>query len=289
MSTAPEQRSFPAPADSLIAALRRLLRPLVRLLLDHQVTFPFLAALLKEAYVEVAEQEFAIEGRRQTTTRVSLLTGIHRKDVKRLREIGPGEETPAPSVSLGAQLVGRWLGARPWCDANGRPRPLARHAGAGEGASFEELVESVSKDIRPRAVLDEWIRLGVARIDDRGRVHLNVGAFVPEKGFDEKAFFFGRNLRDHIAAGVHNLAGGTPSMPDRSVYYDGLSPESVAELQALAEQLGTEALHAVDRRALELQERDAARGQGGQRINFGIYFYRGSEGGASAREESEEE
>ena len=73
------------PAPALVRALRRLLRPLVRLLLAKQVTYPFLANLLKAVYVEVAEREFAIAGKSQTTSRLSLLTGIHRKDAERLR------------------------------------------------------------------------------------------------------------------------------------------------------------------------------------------------------------
>ena len=93
----------------------------------------------------------------------------------------------------------------------------------------EGLVESVSKDIRPRVVLDEWLRLGVARIelvDDQELVRLNVEAFVPASGFDEKAFYFGRNLRDHIATAAGNLAGVDPSRLERSVYYDDLTAES---------------------------------------------------------------
>ena len=71
---------------------------------------------------------------------------------------------------------------------------------AGE-PGFEDLVASISTDIRPRAVLDEWQRLGVVEVDDAGLVRLVVGAFVPARGFDEKAHYFGRNLHDHLAAG----------------------------------------------------------------------------------------
>ncbi len=265
----------PAPSPALVTALRRLLRPLVRLLLDRQITFPYLMELLKQIFVEVADGEYALEGKRQTTTRVSLLTGIHRKDVKRLREAGPQHEQTARSASLGAQLVARWMASPEYLDAQGAPRPLARQAGQGEQVSFESLVESVSKDIRPRAVLDEWLRLGVARLDDQERVTLHVAAFVPERGFDEKAFFFGRNLHDHAAAAVHNLRGRERPMPERSVYYGGLASDSVEDLQSLAEQLGMDALLAVNRRALVLQKQDRGSEGADRRIGFGIYFYRG--------------
>ena len=267
------------PAPALVRALHRLLRPLVRLLLANQVTYPFLAHLLKAVYVEVAEREFAIAGKSQTTSRLSLLTGIHRKDVKRLREAPVLDEAAPAAVSLGAQLVARWTGLPEFLDDEGRPRPLPRWSREGGGLSFEQLVASVSKDIRARAVLDEWLRLGVVELDERDRVRLLADAFVPEKGYEEKAFYFGRNLHDHIAAGAHNLAGESPPLLERSVYYGGLSSESATELAALSEQKGMEALQAVNRRALALQERDASHAAPRLRINFGIYFYREASGG----------
>ncbi|MBV5344757.1 MAG: hypothetical protein JZU63_04105, partial [Rhodoferax sp.] len=72
-------------------------------------------------------------------------------------------------------------------------------------ASFDRLVASESTDIRARAVLDEWLRLGIVELDADDNVRLISDAFVPKKGFEEKAYFLGRNLHDHIAASVHNL------------------------------------------------------------------------------------
>ena len=270
-SKSPE--ALAAPPRALLVALRRLLRPIVGLLVDHRITFPLLAGLLKEIYVDVADREFTLADRPQTTTRVHLLTGVHRKDVKRLREEGADADVAPQTASLGALLVSRWMGEAAYRDSRGRPQPLPRLASAGGPASFEGLVESVSKDVRPRAILDEWLRLGVARLDTEDRVVLNAHAFVPEKGFGEKAFFFGRNLADHAAAGVHNLRGESPTLPDRSVYYDGLSPDSVAELRELAERLGMDALLSVNERALALQRRDASQPEAVRRMNFGIYFF----------------
>jgi hypothetical protein len=257
------------PPASLVKALRRLLRPLIRLMLAHQVTYTYLIGLLKVLYVEVAEQEFPVEGKAQTDSRVSLLSGVHRKDVKRLRHERVESDAAPPAVSLGAQLVARWTGLPEYLDADGKPRPLPR-LGA-DGPSFEQLVVSVSKDIRPRAVLDEWLRLGVAHLDERDRVWLNAAAFIPGKGFDEKAYYFGRNLGDHIAAGAHNLLGAGPPFLERSVYYDGLTAGSVRELAVMAEHVGMEALLAINRRAMELQRQD--QGQGELRMNFGVYFF----------------
>ncbi len=268
----------PGPRPAVLAALRLLLRPLVRLLLDHQVPFPLLSRLLKEVYVEVARDELPLEGRAQTDARVSLLTGVHRKDVRRLREEGGDPKEPhARHAPLGAAIAVRWTSEEAYLDGDGRPIPLPRRGASG---SFDALVASVSTDIRPRAVLDEWLRLGVARLDEEDRVHLQTDAFVPSDDFDEQAFFFGRNTRDHLAAAAHNLRGERPLMPDRAVYYGGLSERSADELLGLSEEAGMEALQRVNRRARALKRRDGKAGGGRRRITLGFYFFGADEGGS---------
>jgi hypothetical protein len=260
------------PSPSLLAAVRVLLRPLVRLLMARGVTCPMLASLLKEVYVEVAERDFAGDGP-PSDSRVTLLTGIHRKDVRRLRSQAPAgtaEEVPA-SVALGAQIVAAWTSR--FRDAKGRPRPLARLQSQGGAESFEALVASVSTDIRARAVLDAWVRLGVAVLDGEDRVVLRNAAFVPSRGFAEKAFYFGHNVGDHLAAAAHNVLGGKPPFLERSVHYDSLDAASVEKLAALAEDAGMKALRAVNKEAMQADARDAKTEAPKQRITFGVYFF----------------
>lgn len=259
------------PSPSLLAAVRVLLRPLVRLLMARGVTCPMLASLLKEVYVEVAERDFAGDGP-PSDSRVTLLTGIHRKDVRRLRSQAPAaaEEIPA-SVALGAQIVAAWTSR--FRDAKGRPRPLARLQSQGGAESFEALVASVSTDIRARAVLDAWVRLGVAVLDGDDRVVLRNAAFVPSRGFAEKAFYFGHNVGDHLAAAAHNVLGGKPPFLERSVHYDSLDAASVAKLAAAAEDAGMQALRSVNKEAMQAEARDAKTEAPKQRITFGVYFF----------------
>jgi len=274
MSPTKKAAAAELPPPALVRALRHLLRPIVRLLLANHVTHPALSRLLKSVYVDVARSELAAAGERQTASRLSLHTGIHRKDLRVLLEELPADLPPPAAVSLGARLVRHWTSEPRFLDARGRPRALPRHAtDSSQSASFEELVASLSTDIRPRAVLDEWLRLGIVEIDSRDRLRLCVEGFVPTRGFDEKAHYFGRNLHDHIAAAAHNLSGDTPPMLERSVYYAGLSASSVEELAGLSERLGMKTLRELNKRAAALQRRDAKLGDDGLRMNFGIYFF----------------
>jgi len=280
MSDDPRTPATPgAPPAALLAALRRLLRPLVRLLLEQNVLYGTLTALLKELYVDVAARDFPLEGKAQTDSRVSLLSGVHRKEVRRLRGETPRADEVPQAVTLGAQLVLLWTTSPRFRDRHGRARPLPRTPERRGEASFEELVSSVNTDIRPRSVLDEWLRLGVARLDAEGRVCLNAEAFVPAHGFDEKAFYFGRNLRDHIAAAAHNLRGADAPFFERSVHYGDLPDDAIDELQALANELGMEALQRVNRRAAVLKRLGARRRDKRGRVTFGAYFFRERAGG----------
>lgn len=266
----------PTPPKALVSALLRLLRPLVRLLIAKGIGLPSAVEMLKETYVSVAEQDFANGSKKQTDSRISILTGVHRKDVKRLRAQDSAEFQVPKSIGLGPLVVAKWVSATATTDSQGRPLPLPRQPNKPGAASFDGLVESISTDIRPRALLDEWLRLGVARLDDQGRVVLNQSAFVPEQGFDEKAYYLGRNIHDHLAVATNNLLGTGNRALERSVHYTGLTPESAQIVQQTAERLGMESLLAINRLALELTEKDSAKPEATRRLNFGLYFYDGA-------------
>jgi len=267
----PTTPAAPAAGTGVADALRRILGPVVRLLIARSVPFPVAAEVLRALYVEVASDEFAVDGRRQTDSRVNLLTGVHRKDVKRLRQARGAPAVLSRKASLTSLLIARWTTLDEYRDEDGRPQPLPRSA--QQHASFESLVRSVSTDIRPRVVLDEWQRLGIAEVDEDDRVHLRVEAFVPPKGSDEILHYLGRNVRDHLAAAVHNVLDDGDKFFERSAAYDQLSPESVAELKAMAGERGMDALRALSRRAMALQRRDGSNDGATQRMSFGAYFF----------------
>ncbi len=281
----PTDQTDPADATqvppALVRALRQALRPLLRVMLARGITLPYLTELIKSLLVEVAAQEFRIDGKPVTDSRVSLLTGVHRKDVNRLRGIDTDTGKVPPVISLGSQLVAQWLGNPQFLDAEGQPLPLPRNISEGGPQSFEALVAGINSDIRSRVVLDEWLRLGVVQLDEQKRVTLNTQAFVPAQGFDEKAFYFGHNLHDHAAAAAHNLLGGAPPFLERSLHFKGLSASAIAELAAQSQKLGMQALVAVNKAAVAREKQvnndDATQADAPaeplQRMTFGIYFY----------------
>ncbi|WP_342623269.1 DUF6502 family protein [Pseudomonas alkylphenolica] len=264
----------PTLPPALLSALRRVMRPLVRLMLRKGVTYTVFADLLKEVFVDVADREFRLDDKAPSDSRISLLTGVHRKDVRRLRKEDDTASMALPeNITLGAQLVNAWTSNPPFCKAAGQALPLPRLASVGGDVSFDALVAQVSTDIRARVVLDEWLRLGVVRLDEQDCVHLEAQAFVPQKGFDEKAAYLAHNLHDHASAAVHNLTAQGQPFFERSVHYDALSPASVEVLRETVAREGMQALLGFSRLAADLENGDLTSLDPRQRITIGLYFY----------------
>jgi hypothetical protein len=271
----PPDRPPPLPPASLLKAARRLMRPLVRLMMQSGLTFPVLADALRRLFVEIAADDLLLDSRARTDSRISLLTGVHRKEIRRLREMPVDSDAAPDIVTLASQIVARWAGAARFVDTEGRPRPLPRVSREGAGPSFDELVALVTSDIRPRAVLDDLLGHGVVIMDAEDRVQLNTIAFIPRPGGEEQLFYFARNLHDHVSAAVANIgAPGAPPFLDRSVHYDRLTPAQVDVLREYAREAAMRVLLDVNRRAQELTEAtpETDSTETG-RINFGIYVF----------------
>ena len=265
----------PPPAPLLQRALVRLLRPVVRLCIESGVTFPAVADVLRALFVQVAATEMLSGPRAQTDSRISLLTGVHRKEIRRQRL--QDDKPEPPSVTVASQVIARWLGSPALSGPDGRPSPLPR---LGPAPSFEALVSGVTTDVRPRALLDTWLDQGIAALDAEGRVVLASDAFIPQADRETQVYYFARNLHDHAAAsGANILATGTPPFLDRAVHYDGLSAAAAAEIAAVAREAASAALLEVNRRALAIADADdaaariTAEAPRYHRVNLGAYLF----------------
>ena len=280
--TSPERPAALLPT-ALLRATKRLLRPLVRLLMQNGITFPVLADLLRMLFVEVALTDLLINQKEQTDSRASLLTGVHRKEIRRLRKQETEPDAVPPIVTLGSQVIARWLGTPSYLDTHGQPLPLPRFTRPDmPGISFEALVESVTTDVRPRAVLDDWINHGVVTLDADDRVRLNTAAFIPRSGSTEQIFYFARNMQDHMAAAAANIGSAGPApFVDRSVHYDRLDPQAAAALEAAAREAAQRVLVEINGVALRLVEGKAPdpAALATLRVNFGVYVYVEDEAG----------
>lgn len=263
--------------SSIISAIRYSLRPFVRLCLRFGLDYRGLAEMLKVQFIDIGEEEIARSGHAASDSRISLLTGVHRKDVKRLRrrEINDARLQKRP---LSANLISYWIGTPSLLDAEGNPLAIPRSPTAGFPTSFEQVARTLTKDVHPRALLDECARQGIVKLDHEDMVHLNTDYLIPDQNLDDRAGFFAHSIHDHVAASAHNLVGGIPPYLDRHVCYVDLTETDAVKLAAISEKIAMKALKAVNQHALELkQASESNRESHNTRITFGAYFYNSRE------------
>lgn len=265
----PDEMNMNSRQPILLSVIRKVLKPLVRLCLGNGVTYPMLLEELKQVFVKVAEKEFPLDNKPQTDSRITLLTGVHRKDVHRIRT----EETSEPVIkpNLSSQVISQWLSGAGYQNKKGKPLKIRKTIADGGELSFEALVAKVSKDIRSKPLLDEWLRMGAVRIDEEGFIELVSEAFVPKGDFEQSAVFLANNIHDHLAAAVSNLQTDNPKFFERAAFSENLSE---AQVQALQEFIHTEGM-AFLLKVNDENIRHSLKPEGGvaYRVNTGLFFY----------------
>jgi hypothetical protein len=255
----------------VLSAVAKLLRPLVRVMLRHGVAFDQFAELAKEAYVDVAYHEFGIAGRKQTTSRVSVLTGLTRKEVVRWIE-APSALADEPEVpyNRAARVVTGWVLTYPMAgNASGaRALPLE-----GED-SFSSLVKRFSGDMPVRAVLDELIRVGAVRERD-GFLELMQRVYTPHSTDPLKIQYLGEDVADLISTIGHNLHANPDALRfQRRLFSDNIPIEYVAEFQTRVRQVAMEMIDklTIDLAKLDRDDHPELPGTTRMRAAVGVYF-----------------
>lgn len=271
--SAPPEPAAPGdePADLALRQAAVLMAPLARWLLRSGVSYGAFAHMLKPVFVDAAREELGRTGVEPTYSALSVLSGVHRKDVRAICE-APSDSVPGRprGVPLASQVYTRWLSSRRYRGRDGQPRPLPR---SGPGITFEALAREVSVDVHPRTVMEELIRLGLVEVD--GDLLLPARAsFVPDRQLDELTALFAANAADHMAAAVHNLTLDAPRYLEQSVFADGLGEKSVGQLHTMAREVWQRAFEEMVKVAGQRVAADAALPEDQQqRMRFGIYFY----------------
>lgn len=258
----------------LAAAILRLLRPLIRILLRNGVTYGAFADLAKWVFVDVAGKEFALPGRKQSVSRISVITGLTRKEVSRLQQIEtPDDSAVSHQYNRAARVITGWNQDEAFCDSKGMPLVLPFES---DGPSFGELVKQYSGDMPARAVLDELLRIGAVEQEGDDRLRLLARAYVPPGDGAGKLNILGTDVYHLITTIDHNLqnASDTPRF-QRKVAYDNLPSEALPQIRRLSAEKSQALLEEVNR-WLRKQDRDAnpyVEGTGRKRAGIGIYYF----------------
>jgi Family of unknown function (DUF6502) len=219
----------PPEQQALRDALASLVTPLAHLAVARGLPFAEVEEMLKQAFVHAANQAHADLLPHRRVSRISTATGINRREVTRLTQQQSREAVRGRS--LASEVFGHWRTQRPYRGRDGQPRALPRQ---GPEPSFETLAQSVTRDVHPRSLLDELCRLQLATWNETtDTVTLAREAFVPQGDRVHKLALLGDNVGDHLRAAVDNVLGSDHAHHEQAVFADGLSSESLVQMQPL--------------------------------------------------------
>lgn len=222
---------------ALHRAIYKMLRPLVRLLMRHGVSYRSFADLARHAYVDAARADFPLPGRKQSNARTAVLTGINRKDIAKLDDRPhPLSDAPNANANPAAKVITGWLNNFRYHNATGQPATLPLDSQDSE-PSFTELVREYSSDVPVRALLDELVRIeAVGRCDDQ--VKLLATGYIPLQDMAENMRIFGTAAADLIRTMDHNISGEKPGpFIQRTVSYQ-IPPELLLRVRDRASREG---------------------------------------------------
>lgn len=258
---------------ALMAAAIAILEPLAGMLLAHQARYAQAEELFKAAFVQASARAYAAQGKVPTVSALSVTTGLRRREVKRLLELAAQNEAPHPAeqVSPVSQARLRWTTDPRFLDTRGQPLALPRTQGAGR-PSFADLAATVSKDIHPKALLDELLRIGVAEVVDEAAV-LRHRFAAPKRDLKGKLEIGGANVGDHLSAVLLNLLSDPAPLMERAVFADGLTEVSAWRGVALAQSVWEQVLPDLRSRLQDLVTQDSEAEDAGWRMRIGVYSY----------------
>lgn len=263
--------------STLSKAVVRVLSPLVRLMLRYEISHSEFSELAKRAYVRVAYRYFSIPGRKPTFSRVSVLTGLSRKEVVRLSELedAAAPETKGP-LNRARRVIRGWLDDPDFLDANSNPKELVLR---GEPGSFDDLATRYSGDITARAVLDELMRVGSVEKTEEKTVRLVHKGFIPQQDDREKIQILARHAKDLLETGFHNLTHDKQKARfQRQLTYHDLPEEIVQEFRQYSAEKSMALLVELDKWLAEKKKDIATETQQKtKRIGVGIYYFQNND------------
>jgi len=230
---------------TLRSSCRALLRPIASVVLKCGMTWREFSELSKSVFVSVASDEFGIRGRPTNVSRVSILTGISRKEVKRQRDLlAEPEASASPKTTDATRLLSGWHQDSDYVDITGNPLPLNPE---GAAPSFQSLFDSYGGDTPEQTLLRELLKAGSIVTDAKGRYVAKRRYHMPVEMDTGGIRFFGTNLFDHANTLSNNVTGDSDQRRlEGFAVDDQIHPDTVEEFRAYLDERGQQFLEEID-------------------------------------------
>lgn len=232
--------------SSLQQACRLLLRPIASVLMKCGMTWKEFSEISKSVFVDVASEEYGIRGRPTNVSRVSILTGISRKEVKRQRELLATVDAPVQSKTTDAtRVLSGWHQDPDYLGDSGDPLPLPEH---GPVPSFESLFSSYGGDTPGQTLIKELRRAKSVELNDASLLIVKSRYYMPVQISEEWISMAGQFLHD-LGVNINYNMEADEKRKSRFLGFamdHQIDPSAVAKFRDFMEEQGQDFLQKTD-------------------------------------------
>lgn len=261
--------------QQILRAFFIVLRPIARILLRFGIGFREFSEVAKAAFIDVATSDYGLRGRPTNISRVAVMTGLTRKEVRRVREkIKEGAAAIAVKTTPMSEIIHRWHTEPEFLDSSGRPASLAF---VGDGRSFTSLVRRFGGDIPPGAMRTELKRVGAVEEDSDGALTVVKRTVHPKGAHDKLVAGLVHAIYPLASTIAHNIdpSREEDSWPQFSTYSQSIRKGDVARLRRISSDRLSEVAESFDDLfgAYEtLHESDESAGDQ-KTVAIGVYYF----------------
>jgi hypothetical protein len=258
----------------LLAAYAKLLRPLIRILLRHGVTYAELSEVVKTVYVSTAAKEFRVPGKKMSKARIAIVTGLTRKEVQRISEKDKENSEPKSNLSRIGRVLSGWHTDPDFTGPYGMPLELRYDSDIPADATFTKLVQRYSGDMTPRAMLDELVRVGTVVETDQNWFKVLRRDYVPftlAPDFLERVGRVIHNFVHTIEANMQRPAGEKGIFERTVMPPGGLRPQDLPLFESYIHQKSQALLEDIDNWLSKLEQ--PSQREEAIHTGVGIYHY----------------
>lgn len=260
---------------TLVAATATILRPLIRVLLRYGVGFSVFSDLAKRIYIDVAEVDFPLPGKKQTASRISTMTGLSRKEVARVQRIATKlPEQEFLQLNRASRVVAAWIHDKRYCDSKSNPLEIAYDE--GQSISFVNLAKQYAGDVTARTIADELLHLGMLTTTAQGKLKLNAKSSHPGREQLHRLARMGEDVADLIRTLDYNAENPNRTHVQRCVSFHDVDEECLEQVHALLIPQAQRSFEHVQS-TLQGHIRRAKSGKK-YRIGFGMYYFQTEQG-----------
>lgn len=258
----------------VLDAFLLVMRPIAKILLRYGISFSEFAETSKTAFVDVATSDYGIRGRPTNISRVAVMTGLTRKEVRRLRDkVKNGHEPVWVKSTPITEILSRWHNETDFLDEKGRPAALQF---SGSENSFSELVKRFGGDVPPGAMRTELKRVGSIAEDENGKLKVVRRSVIPADYTD--------NLITSMVHGVYPLLstvvlnsdpdGEHNGVPQFTAYSRGIQKDDLKRLRRISYDRLSAAAESFDDLFMAYESAEVPNGgQTGSIVSVGLYFF----------------